>query len=455
MMMRNHRTLVLNAVLMTALAACVSGCSDEGGSSEAASEAGEAAVSGCPKLSPASIVASNVDGENVAANVNDGNYDTRWSGAGKGVTLRFDYGAVKSICQARIAWFRGTERRNHFVIAVSSDGVTFTDVFAGDSSGTTAALERYDFAAKAGRYLRVTVNGNTQNDWASITEMRVYGNALAAPPPPEDAGTPPPPPPPPPADAGTPGTQTGCVASPSRCGYPDITNTGVPVGTTLTRINGDLDVNTANTVIDGKDIVGCVRVSAPGVTIKRSRITCNGYYGILNSGGGTAAGAARLQIEDVEVVCGGNTTAIGDANVNVKRAYLHGCENGFDLDRDATVQDTFITNIVEVNGGHGDGMQFAGTPTNIVVSHNTILVGSVTSAVNWTGNTVSMRVENNLLAGGGYTLYCPRVPVPAGAFQVLNNRFGTYVYGHTDSCDQSGVVFTGNIEDKDLTPIRP
>lgn len=118
-------------------------------------------------------------------------------------------------------------------------------------------------------------------------------------------------------------------------------------------------------------------------------------------------------------MCGGNTTAIADSNVTVQRAYIHGCENGFSLDRDAIVQDTYITDIVEVNGGHGVGMQFSAPVSNIVVSHNTIIVGNVTSAVNWTGNTVSMRVENNLLAGGGYTVYCPRVLVPAGAFKVL------------------------------------
>jgi len=254
------------------------------------------------------------------------------------------------------------------------------------------------------------------------------------------------------ADAGA---QTNCQSSPSRCGYPDKTNTGVPAGTTLTKVTGEMKIDTPNAVIDGNDIDGCVTVTAPGVTIRRSKITCDGYYGILASGAAVANGAARLLVEDVEVVCGGNTTAIGDANVTVKRAYLHGCENGFDLDRDATVEDTYITDVVEVNGGHGDGMQFAGTVSNIIVRHNTIIVGPVTSAVNWTGETGSLLVENNLLAGGGYTLYCPRVPVASGAFTAINNRFGDYVYGHTDSCDESGVVFTGNYEDSTLAPIEP
>jgi hypothetical protein len=256
-------------------------------------------------------------------------------------------------------------------------------------------------------------------------------------------------------DAGSPGSETGCQANPSRCGYPDKTNTGVPAGTTLTKVNGDMTIDTPNAVVDGKDIAGCVNVTAPGVTIKRSKITCNSFLAISVAGSARTAGAARLSVQDVEVVCGGNTTAIGDANVTVQRAYLHGCENGFDLDRDGTVQDTYITDIVEVNGGHGDGMQFAGTPTNIVVTHNTIIVKEVTSALNWTGQTVSFHAENNLLAGGAYTVYCPRVAVPAGAFKVINNRFGDFTFGHADSCDETGVVFTGNFEDSNLKPIKP
>lgn len=255
-------------------------------------------------------------------------------------------------------------------------------------------------------------------------------------------------------DAGM-SSQTHCQQNPSKCGYPDATNTGVPAGTMLAKMNGDLTISTANTVIDGKDITGCITVTAPGVIIKRSKITCDGYYGILTDGAAAAKGAAPVQVEDVEIVCGGNTTAIADVNFAVKRAYIHGCENGFSIDRDVQVEDTFITDIVEVNGGHGDGIQFGGTPENAVIRHNSILVKDVTSAINWTGDTVSVLAEKNLFAGGAYTVYCPRVPVPAGAFKVIDNRLGDFTFGHSDSCDETGVVFTGNYEDADLKPITP
>ena len=46
----------------------------------------------------------------------------------------------------------------------------------GTSSGTTTSPERYTLpTGTEGRYIRITVNGNTQNEWASITEISVLG----------------------------------------------------------------------------------------------------------------------------------------------------------------------------------------------------------------------------------------------------------------------------------------
>jgi hypothetical protein len=63
-----------------------------------------------------------------------------------------------------------------------------------ESSGITTSLERYNFADVNARFVRITVTGNTQNNWASISEVDIYTADGGAPSPP------PPPPPPPPAD---------------------------------------------------------------------------------------------------------------------------------------------------------------------------------------------------------------------------------------------------------------
>ena len=70
-----------------------------------------------------------------------------------------------------IAWYDGDRRSNAFVIATSLDGVSFSTAFSGNSSGATNELERYSFAKRRARFVRVTVNGNTRNRWASITEL--------------------------------------------------------------------------------------------------------------------------------------------------------------------------------------------------------------------------------------------------------------------------------------------
>ena len=44
----------------------------------------------------------------------------------------------------------------------------------------TRSSEKYDMpAGTEGRYVRITVNGNTENNWASITEIAVFGSGSA------------------------------------------------------------------------------------------------------------------------------------------------------------------------------------------------------------------------------------------------------------------------------------
>lgn len=304
------------------------------------------------------------------------------------------------------------------------------------------------------------VDGGNNNYWVDVMFTPNAPASPSATPTPTPTPTPSDTPSPTPTPTASPSSNlTGCQSSPSRCGYPDATTTGYD-GVPLTVVSGDMTIDTANTVVSGKDIRGCVNVEAPGVIIKNSKITCNGFYGIQTSLAAAAVGATRLTIQDVEMVLGGNTTGIGSENITATRVYIHGGENGFDLSRDVTVSDSYITGIVEINGGHGDGIQFSTwgsgqAPKNILIDHNSIIVADVTSAANWTDDTTSITIQNNLLAGGGYTLYCPRVSVPSGAFKTLNNRFGTFIHDHSDSCNGSGQVWTGNYLDSNLATLAP
>ena len=124
-----------------------------------------------------------------STNVKDNNLETRWSNNGKGSWIQLDLGSSKNICSVNIAWYKGNERQSNFVISTSKDGSTFTKVLEKKSSGTTLNLEKYVLPETNARYLKITVNGNTQNDYASVTEAKVsIQNTITTPPSPPSTG---------------------------------------------------------------------------------------------------------------------------------------------------------------------------------------------------------------------------------------------------------------------------
>lgn len=174
--------------LVISMVGCAAPSDDEDGEGTELETVQGAATSGCRELAPAAISANGNDG-NLPSNVDDDDLGTRWSQAGKGAWIQFDLGSVKNLCNVQIGWHQGERRTNAFVVTASNDGKSFSRVRSGTSSGTTKQLETYSFAGRSGRYVRVTVNGNSVNDWASITELKVFGGDVAAPPPPTGPGT--------------------------------------------------------------------------------------------------------------------------------------------------------------------------------------------------------------------------------------------------------------------------
>jgi hypothetical protein len=133
-------------------------------------------------ISNNAVEASGSEIENPPSNVVDNDLGTRWSNLGVGSWIQIDLGAQKTVCDVDIAWYRGDERQYSFVISVSSDGTTFSNMYEGTSSGKTSSSERYSFSKlSTTRYLKITVNGNTDVDndeknWAAITEIAIDGD---------------------------------------------------------------------------------------------------------------------------------------------------------------------------------------------------------------------------------------------------------------------------------------
>lgn len=237
--------------------------------------------------------------------------------------------------------------------------------------------------------------------------------------------------------------------------YPSASCTGVPAGTVLTAYTGPTNI-TSTVTIDSKEIHGCLTISAPGVVIKNSKIIGDCQYIIYTHNGS----GAWLTIQDSEIDCGnqhGGTTAIGDMRVNAYRNNIHGCENGFDVDGEMTIVDNYIHDLYQiggcdVSGPHTDGIQTWPNGSNITIQHNTIYAYSDTqehcgnaAIINGLTGMANVVIKENLLAGGGYTLYCGN----SNTLQVIDNHFSRIfaanvgLYGPWTQCDDDTI--SGNV----------
>ncbi|HKO40964.1 MAG TPA: discoidin domain-containing protein, partial [Nitrososphaeraceae archaeon] len=115
---------------------------------------------------------------NTKASSVDNDLSTKWSSLGLGSWLQFDLGQEKQICDIGISWYKGNLRYINFTVSVSSDGYDFKQIFSGTNSYTTDKSEVYDIPDTVGKYLRITVTGNSVNDWASINEVDIFANPI-------------------------------------------------------------------------------------------------------------------------------------------------------------------------------------------------------------------------------------------------------------------------------------
>lgn len=267
----------------------------------------------------------------------------------------------------------------------------------------------------------------------------------------------------------------------SPTGFPDATNTGVPAGTSLTPVSGNLVVSTAGTIVDGKNVSGCIEVNAISVVIRNTQAQCitmpsNSPAHSLSV---NAPATQWLNVSDSTITCpssaGDGGTALGDNDIVAARLNISGCANGFDIDQGLSLTDSYIHDLFQSVSAHTDGIQ-SYNASNLTIVHNTIYGDTKgacgtpwgfsnncggTSAINF-NNYGSARngdhddlIQNNLLAGGAFTVYCPMGSTTN--VKVIGNHFSKIFhptpgqgdksygyYGISDSCshatDRSGNV---------------
>jgi hypothetical protein len=262
--------------------------------------------------------------------------------------------------------------------------------------------------------------------------------------------------------------------------YPDATCTGVPSGVTLTPYTGPNPVVADNAVIDGVSYEGTLEVRGGNVTIRNSYITGTVYNDSQRS-----YGKEPLHLEDSVVDCGGvGGSGVVEANMVIRRVRIRGCENGMSLTANVDMRDSFLEHLIDLGGteAHEDGIQFgcghydpAATvgcapgygpgALNITLVHNTIFgmngdgsFGTSGIITNPNGIDTNILIQDNLLAGGGYTLYCTAgkppenpidLPMTAHNFRVIGNHFSTRYspnvgfFGPSTNCDDE--IQSGNV----------
>ena len=131
-------------------------------------------TAGCSESSIVGVRASGYEG-NPPQNTLDKNFNTRWGDYGVGKWIQYEIEPNKITCAIDIAWHRGDPRVYDFAVSVSSDGSNFAKVLSSKSSGKTNSYEHYVIpnSILPAKYVRITVNGNTENLWAGITEVRI------------------------------------------------------------------------------------------------------------------------------------------------------------------------------------------------------------------------------------------------------------------------------------------
>ncbi len=231
--------------------------------------------------------------------------------------------------------------------------------------------------------------------------------------------------------------------------WPDETNTGVPVGTTLVP-SGNLVITKPGAVIAGLDIQGAVDIEAPDVTLKESRIRAARFDVVRVKPGITGVVIQDCEIDGIGVGNDGSNGIRGAGTF--LRNNIHHVENGITLDGGATIQDNYIHDLLASGSPHYDGIQIDGGVSNVLIRHNTVInPHAQTAAVmidNYFGPIDGITVDNNRLVGGGYTVYSDGQfsGGPISAVTFTNNRLGKGRWGYSSFVGNKP-IWRGNVDD--------
>lgn len=248
-------------------------------------------------------------------------------------------------------------------------------------------------------------------------------------------------------------TLTNCAATPSRCGYPDATNTGVPAGTTLKSVptqissgtgwsystaDNEVIVTGTGAVLSGLYIPHELVINASNVTVKDVQVAVSGDFGIALTHTSNAT-IENSTISGLNSTTGRVSSAIDDVygdstGMVLKANNISSFKTAIQISS-GLVEANYIHDPGYMSGDHTNGFYTNGGTGVLTIENNTIFDGlNQTDAINLdsgsTGVPVANKtVEGNFLAGGSYTIYGGTAPSNTTSNIVIkNNRFGQQYY---------------------------
>ncbi len=129
----------------------------------------------CTPLAVSSAIASGSQANFPPQNIIDNNISTRWANHGLKSSVTLDLGKESELCSVNVYWYRGNERTTDFIILISNESNSFTDVLTHSSTGSTSDFEGYNLPDVVARYVRIIVTGSSESDWVSISEIKLFG----------------------------------------------------------------------------------------------------------------------------------------------------------------------------------------------------------------------------------------------------------------------------------------
>jgi hypothetical protein len=273
--------------------------------------------------------------------------------------------------------------------------------------------------------------------------------------------------------------QTNCAAVPSKCGFPDGTNSGVPKGTALKSVPGQVsrgtgwhfdsrgwvEVDGNGAVLSGLSMPYNVKVTASNVTLTHDQIVTGGTYGV-SLADTTGVTITNSTISGLNATTGRLDYAISDpegtsTGMVIKSNNISDFRCGVSVTT-GLIANNYIHDPGYISGDHTNGIIGDGGTQQMTMTHNTIF-NSLTQTDAITINTSTVPgpvtnkvIENNLLAGAGYPIYGGAgFGHTTSGILIENNRFGQQYYPKSGEfgpvlnfvASGAGNVWSGNVWD--------